>query len=236
MPPDHPQLIKGAKWLLSKEIRDGGDWQIKNRHTEPGCWAFEFENCNYPDIDDTAVVTRALNAVKMPTELEETEKTEAILRGINWTISMQGKKGGRAAFDLNNNKKMLEHIPFSDFMTPLDPVSHDVTNHAIELLSQYKDKYRNVVEQGLAYLKKSQKPDGAWYGRWGVNYLYGTGLVLPCLQTAGADMTQEYIQRAVKWLKTHHNPDGSWGESCRPYEGPGCGGQGETRLPGHYWG
>ena len=123
---------------------------------------------------------------------------------------------------------MLEHTPFSDFMTPMDPVSPDVTNHVIDLLSMFHDKYETEIDRGLDYLKRSQKPDGAWYGRWGVNNIYGTGLVLVSLNAAGEDMKQKYVQNAVKWLKAHQNPDGGWVESCRSYDDPSCCGRGES--------
>jgi squalene-hopene/tetraprenyl-beta-curcumene cyclase len=235
LPRDHTSLKKAARWLLSQEIRTEGDWEIKNPCTQAGCWAFEFKNRNYPDIDDTSVVPRALKAVKLPTPEEEAAKSEAIQRGVRWVLNMQGNNGGWAAFDRNNNRQMLAHIPFSDFMTPLDPGSPDVTNHAIELLGQFPGKYRKPIERALAYLKNNQEKDGAWYGRWGVNYIYGTGLVLPSLQSAGEDMQQEYVRQAVRWLKTHQNPDGGWGETCRSYEEPDCRGRGENTASQTAW-
>jgi squalene-hopene/tetraprenyl-beta-curcumene cyclase len=234
LPADHPALAKAARWLLSKEIQTEGDWKIKNPRARPGCWAFEFENRNYPDIDDTSVVPRALNAVTLPSTADAA-RSAAIKRGVNWVLAMQGNNGGWAAFDRNNNRRMLAHIPFSDFMTPLDPVSPDVTNHAIELLSLFANKYCQPLEKGLAYLKGSQEKDGAWYGRWGVNYLYGTGLVLPSLAAAGEGMNQEYIRRAVRWLEDHQNPDGGWGETCRSYEDPAARGQGASTASQTAW-
>jgi squalene-hopene/tetraprenyl-beta-curcumene cyclase len=235
LPGNHTSLTKAAGWLLKHEIRTQGDWKIKNPRTQAGCWAFEFENRNYPDIDDTSVVPRALNSVKLPTAGEEAVRSEAIQRGISWVISMQGDNGGWAAFDRNNNRRMLAHIPFSDFMTPLDPGSPDVTNHAIELLSQFPGEYRKPIERALVYLKKNQEKDGAWYGRWGVNYIYGTGLVLPSLKSAGEDMQQEYVRQAVGWLKAHQNPDGGWGETCRSYEEPDSRGRGESTASQTAW-
>jgi squalene-hopene/tetraprenyl-beta-curcumene cyclase len=235
LPDSHGSLIKAAQWLLSKEIRDRGDWSIKNPGVEPGGWSFEFENRHYPDIDDTAVVPRALKAVRFPTGGEEAAKSAAVQRGVSWMLAMQGDNGGWAAFDRNNNRSMLAHIPFSDFMTPLDPVSPDVTNHVIELLSQFGDTYAEVIHQGLDYLKKSQEAEGAWYGRWGVNYLYGTGLVLPSLKAAGEDMQREYIRKSIRWLKAHQNPDGGWGESCRAYDDPEWRGQGESTASQTAW-
>lgn len=232
---DHPALLKAARWLLKKEIRFRGEWRIKNPGTEAGCWAFEFENRYYPDIDDTAVVPRALGAVRFPDPEEEAAKNEAIQRGTNWAISMQGKTGGWASFDRDNDKQILAHIPFSDFMTPLDPVSPDVTNHVIELLGPSREKYRQIIDRGIAYLKNSQEADGAWYGRWGVNYLYGTGLVPPSLKAAGEDMNQEYVRKAVDWLKKHQHEDGGWGETCRTYEDPTSRGQGPSTASQTAW-
>lgn len=217
---DDPALIKGARWLLREEIRNGGDWQVKNRRVEPGCWAFEFENDLYPDIDDTAVVPRALLKVRLP-GAEENDKAGAIKRGLHWVVSMQSSNGGWAAFDRNNNKKILAHIPFADFMTPLDPTSPDVTAHVIELLAEL-DKDSASLRKALDYLRREQRTDGAWYGRWGVNYIYGTGLVLASLRAAGEDMRQNYVRQAVSWLKSCQNQDGGWSETCHTYEDPLC--------------
>ena len=133
---DHPALVRSARWLLQKEIRVNGDWRVKTK-AEPGCWSFEFENRLYPDIDDTAVVPRALLRVQLP-EPEEKRKAEAVKRGLNWVLAMQSRNGGWAAFDRDNNKEFLAHIPFADFMTPLDPTSPDVTAHVMELLGEVK--------------------------------------------------------------------------------------------------
>lgn len=217
---DHPSLVRAAHWLLKEEIRVGGDWQVKNPKIEAGCWAFEFENDLYPDIDDTAVVPRALLRVQLPRK-DEVRKNKAIERGLRWVVSMQSNDGGWAAFDRNNNKEILAHIPFADFMTPLDPTSPDVTAHAIELLGEL-NKDGASLKSAFNYIRKKQKADGAWYGRWGVNYIYGTGLVLAGLQAAGEDMTQSYVSQAVGWLESHQNQDGGWGETCHTYEDPLC--------------
>ncbi len=230
---DHPALLKAARWLLRKEIRTGGDWQVKNPRAEPGCWAFEFENDFYPDIDDTAVVPRALCGVLLP-ETEEKGKAEAIRRGLRWVVSMQSDNGGWAAFDRNNNRQILAHIPFADFMTPLDPTSPDVTAHAIELLGELGED-NSSLEKALKYLKKEQKADGAWYGRWGVNYIYGTGLVLAALKAAREDMGQPCVRRAVSWLKTHQNRDGGWGETCQTYDDPDCRGAAPSTVSQTAW-
>ena len=218
LPADHPALVKAARWLLKEEIQVGGDWQVKNPETEPGCWAFEFENDLYPDIDDTAVVPRALLGVRLP-EPDEERKTEAIKRGFHWVMSMQSNNGGWAAFDQNNNKEILAHIPFADFMAPLDPTSPDVTAHAIELLGELNTD-SSSLRRAISYIKREQKADGAWYGRWGVNYIYGTGLVLASLRVAGEDMSQNYVRRGISWFRSCQNQDGGWGETCHTYEDP----------------
>jgi squalene-hopene/tetraprenyl-beta-curcumene cyclase len=235
LPADHPALLKAARWLVGKEIKEKGDWSVKNPKVAPGGWSFEFENRWYPDIDDTAVVPRALMAVSFSDKAEAAARDAAVRRGTDWALAMQGKEGGWAAFDRDNDRQLLAHIPFSDFMTPLDPVSPDVTNHVIELLSRFENRYDKEIERGLAYLKASQQADGAWYGRWGVNYLYGTGLVLPCLRAAGEDMGSEYVRRAVAWLRDRQNADGGWGESCRSYDDPGARGRGESTASQTAW-
>ncbi len=233
LPADHPSLIRAARWLLREEIRVGGDWQVKNPRTAPGCWSFEFENDLYPDIDDTAVVPRALLRAQLTGE-EEQAKIEAIHRGLQWVLTMQSKDGGWAAFDLNNTKQFLAHIPFADFMTPLDPTSPDVTAHAIELIGElHQDS--SSLRDALSYIKRKQEPDGAWYGRWGVNYIYGTGLVLTSLRAIGKDTEQDYIRKAVSWLNNHQNEDGGWGETCHTYEDPTRRGVGPSTASQTAW-
>ena len=233
LPADHPALIRAAYWLLKEEIQTGGDWQVKNRKTKPGGWAFEFENDLYPDIDDTAVVSRALRRARLP-QPDEERKNEAIRRGTGWVVDMQSSNGGWAAFDRDNTKKILSHIPFADFVTPLDPPSPDVTAHAIELLGELKAHHLRL-NSALAYLKNCQEQDGAWYGRWGVNYIYGTGLVLAALQAASEDMKQCYVRRAVSWLESYQNSDGGWGETCHSYEEPLHRGKGPSTASQTAW-
>ena len=233
LPADHPALIKSARWLLGKEIRVGGDWVVKNPGIEPGCFAFEFENDYYPDIDDSSVVPRALLRVRLP-EPEERQKLSAVRRAARWVAGMQSKNGGWAAFDRDNDKEPLAHIPFADFVTPVDPPSPDVTNHAIEFLSELGE-FRGRVRRGVEYLRKAQEKDGAWFGRWGVNYVYGTGLVLPALKAAGEDMGSSYIRRAGAWLKSHQNEDGGWGETPQTYDDPNLRGQGPSTPSQTAW-
>jgi squalene-hopene/tetraprenyl-beta-curcumene cyclase len=233
LPPDHPALLQAARWLLKKEIKVKGDWAVKNSTIEPGGWAFEFENNYYPDIDDSAVVPLGLLRVRLP-DPEEMEKRQAVHRAANWVAGMQSCDGGWAAFDKDNHKKALAHIPFADFVTPLDPSSPDVTSHAVEFLSAIGG-FQESVRKGVKYLKEVQETDGAWFGRWGVNYIYGTGLVLPALKAAGEDIRSPCIQKAVHWLKTHQNEDGGWGESCASYEDPSLRGQGPSTASQTAW-
>lgn len=216
--PDHPAQIAAARWLLARKIGVAGDWVVKNPRTKPCCWSFEFHNHLYPDIDDTAVAPRALDRVRL-TDSEEEVKRAAIKGGLDWVVSMQSKKGGWASFDLDNDMEFLAHIPFADFMTPLDPTSPDVTAHVLELLGEQFPAHP-ALGKALSYIKREQHEDGSWYGRWGVNYIYGTGLTLAGLKIAHEDMGQEYVQRAAVWLKTRQNQDGGWGETCQSYEDP----------------
>jgi squalene-hopene/tetraprenyl-beta-curcumene cyclase len=215
---DHPAAVKASRWLLGQQILTGGDWQVKNPHTEPGAWAFEFENDFYPDVDDSTIVPLALSMVRLP---EDTARTRAIERGVRWTLSMQSSTGGWAAFDMNNNSEMLAHIPFADFMTPLDPSTVDVTAHVVELMGRLKyDQDHPAMRKALNYIWAEQKEDGSWFGRWGVNHIYGTAGVLIALREAQQDVQQERVRKAADWLKEHQHAEGGWGESCYSYEDP----------------
>ncbi|MCR4392998.1 MAG: squalene--hopene cyclase [Dehalococcoidales bacterium] len=233
LPADHPAIQKGARWLLQKEIRVAGDWRIKNPATPPGCWSFEFCNDFYPDIDDTSVVCRLLLNINLGIESEKSVR-EAVQRGCNWIKAMQSKDGGWAAFDRDNNRQILANVPYADFMTPLDPTSADVTAHVIELLSAFEGR-TPAVERSIEYLKRTQESDGCWYGRWGVNYIYGTGQVLAGLKAARENMAQKYIYRAVDWLIAHQNSDGGWGETCETYTDPWMRGKGVSTASQTAW-
>ena len=233
LPADHPALVKAAGWLVGKEIRKAGDWRVKNPDTEPGGWSFEFVNDWYPDLDDSAVVPRALLGVQLP-EQEERAKTQAIQRALQWVLSMQSKDGGWGAFDRDNDKQALTQVPFADFMSPLDPTCADVTAHVMEMLVEL-NQGQAALHKAVAFLKATQEPDGAWYGRWGVNYIYGTGLSLAGLVAAGEDPQQPFIQKAIAWLISHQNPDGGWGETCQTYENPSLRGSGPSTASQTAW-
>ncbi|MGQ9683465.1 MAG: squalene--hopene cyclase, partial [Anaerolineae bacterium] len=168
---DHPALQRAGIWLLSREVRTRGDWQVKNPRLEPGGWAFEFENECYPDMDDSAVVARALRRVHL-VPAEEAAKEQAISRARRWIAGMQSRDGGWAAFDRDCDLQPLAHVPFADFLTPLDPTCADVTAHVVELLAEL-DRNSPALRRALGYLERQQEADGSWYGRWGVNYVYG---------------------------------------------------------------
>jgi len=212
------QLRRAAGWLLKKQVTIEGDWKVKNPHTWPGCWSFEFENRYYPDIDDTAIVCLALSLVDLP---QDREKKEAVSRGINWVLDMQNRDGSWAAFDRDNNKRILRDIPFADFITPLDFGSPDITAHVLWVLGSlgYQDNIK-PVKNALKYIQRCQERNGSWYGRWGVNYIYGTSKVLQALDSLGQPNGPLGLgrQKAVQWLKDIQNSDGGWGESCLSYE------------------
>ncbi len=229
---NHPALTSAAQWLLAQEIKRSGDWQVKNPGTAPGCWSFEFKNDCYPDIDDTAVVPRALLRLQLDGNKEASRS--AVAEGLKWVMSMQSRNGGWAAFDRDSNRKILEYIPFADFMSPIDPTCPDVTAHVLELMADIKED-GNKLKEALSYTKKAQETDGAWYGRWGVNYIYGTGLVLSGIKAAGEDMQQDCVLRAVEWLKVHQNADGGWGETCRTYDDPRTRGIGPSTASQTAW-
>ncbi|HEX2924491.1 MAG TPA: squalene--hopene cyclase [Chloroflexota bacterium] len=233
LPANHPALKDAARWLLKKRIARGGDWQVKNPRTEPGCWSFEFWNDQFPDMDDTAVVGRALRRVQLDV-FEETAKNQAIDGAAEWVASMQSRDGGWAAFDLNNDKQFLSHVPFADFMSPLDPTCADVTAHAVELLAEWGD-WKLALKRAQDYLLAAQKADGAWYGRWGVNYVYGTAMVLEALGALGGEARRPQVERAVSWLISRQNADGGWGESCQSYADGTCRGKGQSTASQTAW-
>ncbi|MEL7028176.1 MAG: prenyltransferase/squalene oxidase repeat-containing protein, partial [Pseudomonadota bacterium] len=212
------EVERAVDWVLSKQVRAGGDWQVKVKDVEPGGWAFEYENLKYPDVDDTAVALIILSKYRARPEWREKGIEDAIERGVRWMLAMQCKGGGWAAFDKDNDKTLLTKIPFCDFGEALDPPSVDVTAHVIEALGLLGyDRTHPAVARGLAYLRNEQEADGSWFGRWGVNYIYGAGAVLPALKAVGEDMRSEYVLKAADWIKAQQTEEGAWGESCSSY-------------------
>jgi squalene-hopene/tetraprenyl-beta-curcumene cyclase len=233
LPADHPALVKAADWILSKQILGGGDWQIKNKDAEPGGWAFEFRNDYYPDVDDTAFVLMALQRVKFP---DEKRMEGAMRRGIQWLLSMQNRDGGWGAFDRDNDRQFLCNIPFADHNAMIDPSTADVTARVLECLGRFGWTTESpVVRKAVEFLIKDQFQDGSWFGRWGVNYVYGTSGVLRALETVSLT-AQEYCARAVAWLRQVQKADGSFGESLASYELPSTKGQGNSTPSQTAWG
>ena len=233
LPPDHPALVKAAEWLLSKQVLGPGDWQVKNKDAEPGGWAFEFRNDFYPDVDDTAFVLMALQRVKYP---EPARMEAAMCRGIQWLLSMQNRDGGWGAFDRDNDRKFLCNIPFADHNAMIDPSTADVTARVVECLGRYGwPADHPVIQRAVRFLLQDQCKDGSWFGRWGVNYIYGTSGVLRALETVSL-ATREFCQRAVNWLRSVQKVDGSFGESLLSYDLPAAKGQGPSTASQTAWG
>ncbi len=230
---DDPALVKAAEWMLSKQVLGPGDWQVKNKDAAPGGWVFEFRNDFYPDVDDTAFVLMALQRVKFP---DPARMEAAVRRGIQWLLSMQNRDGGWAAFDRDNNKGFLCDIPFADHNAMLDPSTADVTARVLECLGRFGWSANHpAIQRALQFLLKDQCEDGSWFGRWGVNYVYGTSGVLRSLETVSLT-AKEYCQRAVRWLRSVQHSDGSFGESLRSYTEPQTKGQGPSTASQTAWG
>jgi squalene-hopene/tetraprenyl-beta-curcumene cyclase len=231
--PDHPALVRAAEWILSKQVLGPGDWQVKNKDAEPGGWVFEFRNDFYPDVDDTAFVLMALQRVKYP---DPVRMEAAIHRGVQWLLSMQNLDGGWGAFDRDNNKSFLCNIPFADHNAMIDPSTADVTARVLECLGHFGwNATHSAVKRGLNFLLKDQCEDGSWFGRWGVNYVYGTSGVLRSLETVSLT-ARNYCQRAVGWLRSVQKADGSFGESLLSYDLPQTKGQGNSTASQTAWG
>lgn len=231
--PAHPALIAAGRWLVENQILGPGDWQVKNKKAEPGGWAFEFRNDFYPDVDDTAFVLMALTRVADP---EEERLRGVIRRGVAWLVSMQNSDGGWGAFDHENNLQFLNHIPFADHNAMLDPSTADVTARAVECLGQLGwSANQPVIQRARKFLREDQKPDGSWFGRWGVNFVYGTSGVLRALEQIGL-VAQANSQRAADWLRSVQNPDGGFGESVLSYYDERVKGQGKSTASQTAWG
>jgi squalene-hopene/tetraprenyl-beta-curcumene cyclase len=214
--PPLPALRSVADWLLSKEARFNGDWSRKRPHVKPSGWAFEFNNDFYPDVDDTAMVLLAFAKARASNEIEQRACEK---RAVNWLLAMQGKDGGWAAFDVDNNWQILSHVPFADHNAMLDPSCPDITGRVIEALMRCGLKPGDpAIRRGVEYLLRVQEPDGSWYGRWGVNYIYGTFLALRGLRVTGMTEHEPSIQQALEFIRAYQNHDGGWGESCASYD------------------
>ena len=211
-----PRMIKAVDWLLAKEVRIKGDWAEKVRDVEAGGWSFFFNNQHYPDVDDTGEVLLALKTVDHP---RERQVDEAAKRGIDWVFAMQCKDGGWASFDRDNTKMIFQYIPFADHNAMLDPPTADITGRILEMLASYGYTRRDPrIERAIQFVLKEQDSDGSWFGRWGVNYLYGTFLVLRGLEAMGFWNHEPAVQQAAEWIRMVQNADGGWGETCGTYD------------------
>lgn len=231
--PNHPDLIRGGEWLIKKQILDYGDWAVKNTVGKPGAWAFEFENRFYPDVDDTAVVVMALDAINLP---DEKLKKAAIDRAVAWIATMQCKQGGWAAFDLDNDHNWLNALPYADLKAMIDPNTADVTARVLEMLGRCNlSMDTHQINRALAYLENEQETEGCWFGRWGVNYIYGTSGVLSALSLIAPKSYSTHIQKGANWLESCQNSDGGWGETCWSYNDPSLKGKGKSTASQTAW-
>ncbi|WP_413173350.1 squalene--hopene cyclase [Anabaena azotica] len=231
--PDHPEIIKAGEWLIEKQILDYGDWSVKNPQGKPGAWAFEFDNRFYPDVDDSAVVVMALHQAKLP---NEALKKQAMNRALNWIASMQCQPGGWAAFDIDNDQEWLNSIPYGDLKAMIDPNTADVTARVLEMLGACNLSIQpHKLEKSLAYLLNEQETEGCWFGRWGVNYIYGTSGVLSALALINPQKYRTNIEQGATWLIKVQNPDGGWGETCFSYNDPNLKGKGDSTPSQTAW-
>lgn len=230
-----PSITSGVAWLLKKQITSCGDWSVRVRGVSCGGWAFQRANNFYPDVDDTAVALEVLARLR-PCVPSEAALDRAIHAARDWLLAMQCSNGGWAAFDRDNDFKLVTKIPFGDFGELLDPPSVDVTAHVIEALAALGyDKASREVAAALEFIRREQEVEGSWFGRWGVNHIYGTAAVLPALQAIGENMSADYVVRAAHWLASRQNADGGWGESPASYMDDSMRGVGESTASQTAW-
>jgi squalene-hopene/tetraprenyl-beta-curcumene cyclase len=229
--PDSDAAIRATQWLLDKECKVASDWKKNCPNGKCGGWFFEFQNPHYPDVDDTAMVTMALKRIG------GVAASAAMDRGLAWTLAMQNDDGGWAAFDKTRHRSLLEKIPFADHNAMQDPSCPDITGRVLEMLGHCGlGADHPAVRRAIRFIQSHQDADGSWWGRWGVNYIYGTWQILTGLKAVGEDMTQPYVRAAVAWLKKVQKPDGSFGESADSYEDPSLKGKGPSTASQTAWG
>ncbi|MGC9220687.1 MAG: squalene--hopene cyclase [Solirubrobacteraceae bacterium] len=235
LPGDDPAVSRAADWIVDQQILERGDWAVHRPDLPPGGWAFEFANVNYPDIDDTAEVVIALLSVAAARNDSASGIHTAIQRAVTWLEGMRSSDGGWGAFDVDNHLSLTRELLFSDFGEVTDPPSADVTAHVVEMLGLLGRSNEPLTRTAVEWLLARQEADGSWFGRWGVNHVYGTGAVLPALAAAGVSPENPAMRRAVTWLEGHQNADGGWGEDCRSYDDPAWIGRGESTPSQTAW-
>ncbi|MBV8771026.1 MAG: squalene--hopene cyclase [Deltaproteobacteria bacterium] len=229
----HPALRDAAKWLIAHQIFKRGDWSIKRPKLAGGGWAFEFYNDWFPDVDDSAVILMVLAHTAHD---DERRRQLAVQAGCDWVLGMQWKNGGFAAFDADNNSQWLNHVPFADVEASTDPACADLTGRVLEMMAEVGYSVDHpVARRAIGWLKREQKPDGSWWGRWGVCYIYGTFSALSGLRAIGVSIREPWIGRAVQWLKSVQNPDGGWGETCSADRDPALKGKGNSTASQTAW-
>jgi squalene-hopene/tetraprenyl-beta-curcumene cyclase len=239
--PTDQRVRRGGDWLLTQQIFRYGDWAVFNRKAKPAGWAFEFYNDCYPDVDDTAAVIMSLLAMGLD---DDDYKLEACRAATDWVMTMQCKEGGWAAFDVDNTQDLWNQMPYGDLKAMIDPPTADLTGRVLEMLGhwmrlgekRYTDKQ---VKHAVDFLLSLQEPDGSWWGRWGVNYIYGTYLALVGLRSIAPhvnfDMECDQVKQAAAWLRSVQNSDGGWGETCWSYKKPETRGQGPSAPSQTAW-
>jgi squalene-hopene/tetraprenyl-beta-curcumene cyclase len=228
VPAEDPMVARAADWLVAEEITVSGDWSVRRPGLAPGGWAFEFANDGYPDTDDAAEVLLALRRTGRRDD-------PSVQRGTTWVAGMQSEDGGWAAFDADNTSRLPTRLPFCDFGAVIDPPSADVTAHVVEMLAQAGLGDAPMTRRGVAWLLDAQEPDGSWFGRWGANYVYGTGAALPALVACGVDPQHPAVRRGIAWLEQVQAADGGWGEDLRSYRDPAWKGRGTPTASQTAW-
>jgi squalene-hopene/tetraprenyl-beta-curcumene cyclase len=232
-PSDSPAVQQAVEWLLDNQIFVNGDWSDQARGLESGGWAFQYENDKYPDVDDTGMVLMSLLRAGAH---DKEYKRKRINQALNWLLGMQNPDGSWGAFDIGNNYEYLNKIPFADHGALVDPGTADLTSRCVELLAMLGyDATFAPVKRALEFLEQDQEEDGSWYGRWGVNYLYGTWSVLSALGVIGEDVAKPHVRKAVQWLQDTQHEDGGWGESCNTYDEPKLSGHGISTASQTAW-